>query len=256
MWRVEIRCEAGYEEIALARFLPYELAAADSETAGMAKAWFGSHDEAQRCAQDLDGTIHREPEYNWNADWQNSQWQAMAIGEKLWLAPPWDASTAPDGRIRIAMHAGTLFGNGDHPTTQLCLAALERRVTPGATVADIGCGSGLLSQAALLLGAGRAIGCDLDPMAARRAGGYCGSVDSLRSGSVDVLIANIQAGVLVDLLPEIARVLTPLGIAIVSGVLEDQVPLLGMTSERMEIKDGWACIEVTVDRLYSAMMDA
>ena len=236
--------------------MPYELAAADSETAGMARAWFGSQDEAQRCAQDLDGSIHKEPEDNWNADWQESQWQAMAIGEKLWLAPPWDPATAPDGRIRIEMHAGTLFGNGDHPTTQLCLAALERRVTPGATVADIGCGSGLLSQAALLLGAGRAIGCDLDPIAARQAGGYQGSVDSLQSGSIDILIANIQAGVLVELLPDIARVLKPNGIAVLSGVLEDQIPLLGIATDRLEIKDGWACIEVTADEFHSAMMDS
>lgn len=223
--------------------MPYELAAADSETAGVARAWFGSQEEAQRCAQDLAGSIHEEPEDNWNAEWQESQWQAIPLGERLWLAPPWDLDPAPNGRIRIEMHPGTLFGNGDHPTTQLCLEALERHIKPGATVADIGCGSGLLSQAALSLGAGRAIGCDLDPNAVRQAGGFQGSVDSLRSASIDVLIANIQIGVLSDLFPEISRVLKPGGVAVLSGILEEQVPLLEIAPQKMSTKDGWACIE-------------
>jgi ribosomal protein L11 methyltransferase len=257
MWRVEIPCDRGAEELTLARFLPYDLAAADSDTPGLARAWFALHDEATRCAKDLGGSIHKEAEDNWNASWQESQWHATPLGERLWLAPPWDLEPAPDGRIRIEMHAGTLFGNGDHPTTQLCLEALERRVRPGATVADIGCGSGLLSQAALLLGARSAIGCDLDPRAAKHAAGYQGSVDSLQSASVDILVANIQIGTLNELLPEIWRVLKPGGVAILSGLLEEQLPLLGAPAENVTSKDGWVCVESSVrSRGPSAMMEA
>lgn len=245
MWRVEVPCEAGREEIALARFMAYEIAAADSDTPSFARAWFATSEEASRCARDLGGTLDEEPEDNWNANWQNAEWRAMAIGEKLWLAPPWDPEPAPDGRLRLDMHPGTLFGNGDHPTTQLCLHALERHVSRGCTVADVGCGSGLLSEAALLLGAARAIGCDLDARAVREARGiaYQGSVDCLASESIDIVIANIQAGVLVALLPEIRRVLHPTGIAILSGLLEEQVGELAIRAKRVEIQAGWACLE-------------
>ena len=129
----------------------------------------------------------------------------------------------------------------------MCLEALERNVAPGCTVADIGCGSGLLSQAAILLGARCAIGCDLDPRAARLAAGiaFQGSVDSLRSQSIDLLVANIQVGVLAALLPGIRRVLKPGGIAILSGMLADgQAATLPVVPVRTETRGGWACLIV------------
>jgi ribosomal protein L11 methyltransferase len=246
MWRVEVPCEAGGEEIAVARFMAYEVAAVDNEMPLMARAWFASCDEAARCSEDLNGTVFEEPEDNWNANWQNAEWKAKAIGERLWLAPPWDPEPAPAGRLRLDMHPGTLFGNGDHPTTQLCLAALERHVFKGCTVVDIGCGSGLLSEAALLLGAGCVVGCDLDARAAREARGiaFQGSVDGLKDNCTDVAIANIQLGILVDLLPEIGRILKPSGVAVLSGILEGQAEELLVEPIRIEPSGGWLCLEV------------
>lgn len=246
-----MQCAIGTEEMTLARFMAYEIAAGDSATEAVARAWFASHTEALRCAADLDGYITPEPCHDWNAAWQQSEWKASVIGKKLWLTPPWDHTPAPDGRIRLAMHPGTLFGNGDHPTTQLCLEALQRHVTDQATVADIGCGSGLLSQAALLLGARHAIGCDLDWQAVRQVSGiaFQGSVDSLMHRSIDILIANIQVGVLATLLPEIRRSLKPDGVAILSGILNEQIGMLPVTPTRIEHNAGWACLEVCASGL-------
>jgi ribosomal protein L11 methyltransferase len=245
MWRVELACAAGDEEITAARFIRYDVAAIESESgSGVGRAWFAYHEEALRCSVELGASLHREAERNWNATWQESEWRAMALGNRLWLAPPWDPAAPPEGRIRLDFHPGTLFGNGDHPTTQLCLEALERHVKADCVVADIGCGSGLLLEAARLLGARSAIGCDLDARAAREAGAaFVGSLDAIASGSLDVVVANIQVGILADLLPEIPRALKPGGVAILSGILEEQIEALGARPFRVEIRQGWACLE-------------
>ena len=244
MWRVEVACSIGEEEIVLARFTAFDLAAADTGE-GWAKAWFANHDEARRCAGELNGQICAEPIHNWNENWQ-SEWKPQAIGRRLWLTPPWDESEAPAGRIRLNMHPGTLFGNGDHPTTQLCLEALEEHITPGCTVIDVGCGSGLLIEAARLLGSDRAIGCDLDPAAAKTAPcAFQGSVDALASGCADIVIANIQLGVLETLMPELNRVLRPSsGILILSGILEEQISGVPRQPRKITTRDGWACLVV------------
>jgi ribosomal protein L11 methyltransferase len=240
MWRVEVACDPGEEELAIARFMDYEVAAVDQGEA-VVRAWFAMRAEADRCAVDLGGLVSEEAVQNWNQAWQ-SEWSALAVGERIWLAPPWDATPAPDGRIRLEMHPGTLFGNGDHPTTLLCLEALEQVVTPGCTLVDVGCGSGLLQQAAIALGAGRAIGCDLDFEAARTApDAYQGSVDAIPDAAADVLVANIQLGVLEVLLPDFRRVLKPGGALVLSGILEDQVPAIEGSWD-VRLRDGWACL--------------
>jgi len=146
--------------------------------------------------------------------------------------------------MRLNLHPGMLFGNGDHPTTQLCLAALEQHVTPGCKVLDVGCGSGLLLEAATMLGAETAVGCDLDFEAAQTAPcAFQGSVDAIASGSVDILIANIQLAVLLDLLPELDRALnTQRGTMILSGILEEQIAEFPRDGGHWTVQDGWACV--------------
>lgn len=241
MWRVEVRCPAGREEITLAGFTGYDIAAAETGSC-YACAWFTSQQEAGQCAASLGGIIEPVEAENWNQTWQ-AGWTATAVGHRFWLSPPWDETPPPPGRIRLDMHPGMLFGNGDHPTTQLCLAALERHIAPGCTMLDVGCGSGLLIQAANLLGARIAIGCDLDPEAASTAtNAFQGTVDAIASGSVDVLVANIQLGVLVEILPNFDRVLKPAGVMILSGILKDQIPDFPRQSGTWSYQDDWACV--------------
>ncbi|BDC48531.1 hypothetical protein F183_A08470 [Bryobacterales bacterium F-183] len=233
MWRVEIPCAIGDEDIVLAQLLGLDLAAADTDTPGIVKVWFAARNDAEQAGGAI-FAIFEEEVQNWNESWQ-SEWSAQPVGQRLWLTPPWEDAPAPQGRLKLAMHPGTLFGNGDHPTTLLCLEALERHFTPGCTVADIGCGSGLLQQAAKLLGAATAIGCDLDFSAAQTApDAFQGSADAIATKSIDVVIANIQLGVLERILPELHRIARRT--IIISGLLENQ-HVEGATD--IHIKDGW-----------------
>jgi ribosomal protein L11 methyltransferase len=112
------------------------------------------------------------------------------------------------------------FGTGRHETTQLCLEALETYVRPGVRVLDVGTGSGILAQAAALLGAGPVWACDIDPEAVEIARGnagpnlFIGSVDAVRSGAAGLIAANISPEAIARLAPELLRCLRPGGVAL------------------------------------------
>ena len=105
------------------------------------------------------------------------------MGEQLYIVPEWErGKPVPEGRTPVYLNPGLIFGTGSHGTTRLCLEGLERFVVPGAPVLDLGCGSGILAIAALVLGASRARGCDIDPKAVRVAeenAGFNGVEDRL-----------------------------------------------------------------------------
>src|ERR1700720_323256 len=114
-------------------------------------------------------------------------------GSRFFLVPAWRDDPAPAGRFRITVNPGMAFGTGVHETTQLCLEALEKYLTPGMTVLDVGTGSGILAEAARLLGARFVYACDTDPVAVQIAGhGFVGSVDAIAGASVDLVVANIS----------------------------------------------------------------
>ncbi len=179
-------------------------------------------------------------EDDWAEAWKHA-YRPIPVGERLMIVPAWLENPDPQ-RIPLLLDPGMAFGTGTHPTTQMCLAEVERLVQPGTTVLDVGCGSGILSIAALKLGAAEALGVDTDPQAvavaeenaARNgvAGGFraaVGSVETLRRPPLgprraSLVLANILAAVLVRLLDEegLAALLTPGGHLVLSGILETQ----------------------------------
>ncbi len=185
------------------------------------------------------------PEYrdiaqrDWNELWR-ARYQPMTVGDTLLVLPAWVEPPA-DKRRLIILEPGMAFGTGAHPSTRLCLLALEEFCEDGDTVLDLGCGSGILSIAAVRCGAGRVFGLDIDPHAvdnARRnlelnqlSGQVLFSQGSIQEagelippGEVTLLLANILAPILIDLLDQgMADLLTEGGVLILSGILEDQL---------------------------------
>lgn len=158
--------------------------------------------------------------------------KARPIGTRLWLAPA-DDTNVPNDRLVVRLNMGLAFGTGEHPTTALCLDWLERHVTSGITMLDYGCGSGILSFAALALGARFVHAVDNDPQAllATTANAvlngaadrlFVGAPETLPAVAVDVLAANILAGPLVDLAPSFAERVASGGMLVLSGILEHQ----------------------------------
>jgi ribosomal protein L11 methyltransferase len=151
------------------------------------------------------------PEETADVDWvaaTEDAWPPLLVGEKFFVVAPWRTEPTPPGRFRLEINPGLQCGTGQHPCTQLCLAAMELAVHPGDSVLDVGSGSGILSQAAKLLGAGRVIACDVDPDAAVAAPVpfFVGSVNAVQSGAFDVVVANISEAVMGPLRAEFERV--------------------------------------------------
>ncbi len=167
------------------------------------------HPECAPLLMTVDGLEDEDWENNWKAFYK-----PMEIGERLMVIPDWEEAD-PHGRVALRLNPGLAFGTGSHATTRLCLAALEKRVRPGMQVLDLGCGSGILSVAALLLGAERAFACDIDEKA----------VEALRremGGGYDIVLANIVSDVIIALAPAVRGLLGAGGCLICSGIIDER----------------------------------
>ena len=176
-------------------------------------------------------------EANWASAWQE-HFHVLHLGRRLVIKPSWRRHRRTGDQVVIDLDPGMAFGTGLHPTTRLCLEALEDRAGRGplGRILDVGCGSGILSIAAVKLGGTRALGVDIDPIAieatlanarhnrvGKRVRAREGSIPS-DEGPFDTVLANLIAGVLVELAPDLARELVPGGTLIGSGIFIDREP--------------------------------
>ena len=185
-----------------------------------------------------------------------SQFEPIRVSERLWIVPSWHEAPDPEALV-LVLDPGMAFGTGSHPTTRLCLEWLERTVTPGATILDYGCGSGILAIAAAKLGATGVLGVDIDAQAvtaarsnAERNGIEARFEDSAQEirGQFDIVVANILSNPLKALAPAICAYVRPGGALALSGILSEQADeLIAIYAPflRLEIadtRDGWVCL--------------
>ncbi len=236
MFSIEIDCPAEQNDLLIAELWAEGSAGIVELDGGGLRAFF--EDGADRDA--LAGRFHA---VNWRQeeqrDWvamSRANWEPLPVGERFFLAPEWRSDPAPEGRFRIVVNPGLAFGTGMHETTQLCLEALETYVRPGVRVLDVGTGSGILAQAASLLGAGVVWACDIDPEAVRIARGnagpnvFIGSVDAVRSEAAGLIAANISPEAIASL--DLLSCLCPGGVALLSGFERHEAAAVGAELER------------------------
>ena len=216
------------------------------------RAYFPADDRAANTKKELETALGLmrlmypmpQPSYttldaeDWAEAWK-AHYQPLRIGQRLLIRPLWiEAETMP-GDVEIALDPGMAFGTGTHPTTQLCLEALERLISPAQDVLDLGSGSGILSIAAAKLGARKVLALDIDPVAVEATAGNArangvqdkiiaqqGSLDTLLHSArrFDVIIVNILARVILQLTTEgLGEILRPGGLAIFSGIIDEQL---------------------------------
>ena len=185
-------------------------------------------------------------------DWvklTQAQFAPMRAGRRLWIVPTWHEPPEP-AAINVILDPGAAFGTGSHPTTRLCLAWLERSVRGGESLLDYGCGSGILAIAAMMLGAARATGVDVDPMAleaARYNAERNGVALDVRDAQADLdlraqlTVANILANPLRMLAPAIAAHTAPGGSIALSGILAAQA------RDVIEAYAPWASLAVAAE---------
>ncbi|MDH4611772.1 50S ribosomal protein L11 methyltransferase [Pseudomonas sp. BN102] len=202
--------------------------------------------------------IERIEDQDWERSWMDN-FQPMRFGRRLWIVPSWHEAPEPDA-VNLLLDPGLAFGTGTHPTTALCLEWLDGQDLADCEVLDFGCGSGILAIAALLLGARQAVGTDIDPQAleASRDNALRNGIDPARfpvylpadlpAKPAELVVANILAGPLVSLAPQITSLVAPGGRLALSGILAEQAEEvrtayadafdLDPTAE----KDGWVRI--------------
>jgi len=173
-------------------------------------------------------------EQDWAESWKK-YFKPTKVGESIVVKPTWEAYAPCEGEIVLEIDPGMAFGTGTHETTVLCLKNLEKWILPDSSVLDVGCGTGILGIAAILLGAKRAVCVDIDPDAVRIAGEnaqlnrvndrieiICGDLVESISGTFDILVANISSSAIEKLVPHCKALIAKKGVMIFSGIINDR----------------------------------
>ena len=212
------------------------------------------------------------PETNWEESWKDN-YPPQEIGERIVVLPYWLAQEETD-RLQVILDPGLTFGTGAHPSTQMVMEVMENTVKPGFRCLDLGSGSGILSIAALRLGAETAVGIDIDPKAediARENAAYngfsapaftaltgnvtedTGLMDTLASQAYDLVLVNIVADVIIGLAPVLPRFLSQSSTLICSGILDTRLPdvlealnAAGLTVTDVREKEDWRCVTAKI----------
>ncbi|MEO0827858.1 MAG: 50S ribosomal protein L11 methyltransferase [Cyanobacteria bacterium J06635_15] len=272
-WEIKVLCAPALEDLVFWRFETYSGRGTSSQKRGVkhwVKAYFPQEQfqmldlaaialllrQDALCAELPIPLVEWQliDEEDWAKSWKQ-HWQPQEIGDRFLINPAWLEAPKNSDRLILSMDPGTAFGTGAHATTQLCLESLEMRLGDGAessVLADIGCGSGVLSIGALLLGAQKAYAVDVDPLAVRSTQEnrdlnhinpehlwiQQGSLDTLIKhlpAPVDGILCNILAEVILDLIPSMAEIAKPTAWGILSGILLDQSKIVADTLE----DNGW-----------------
>ena len=220
-------------------------------------------------AEGLSMTVQPMPETDWEESWKEN-YPPQPLGQKLVVLPYWLADSDTQGRIPVILDPGLTFGTGSHPTTQMVMEAMEQLLPKGGSCLDLGSGSGILSIAALRLGAKTAVGVDIDPKAedmARQNAAYNGFATPeftaltgnvtedrqlmarLRQQQYDLVLVNIVADVIIALAPVLPDVLSEHSVLILSGILDSRLAEVlaaldkaGLAVRQIREKEEWRCI--------------
>ncbi len=197
---------------------------------------------------------------DWINNWKK-YFHPMEVGEKLLIRPTWEEDFDPKGRAVLNLEPGLAFGTGTHETTRLCMELLEKYVKDGDSVLDMGCGSGILSVASLLVGAKSAVGVDIDPLAVKTAVenaklnnvgdkfiGITGDLTEKVSGKFNVVLANIVADIIKILSKNAPNFMYDDSVYIMSGIIDTrEADVLESISDKFEIierkeEKGWVAM--------------
>jgi ribosomal protein L11 methyltransferase len=203
---------------------------------------------------------------NWQSEWKK-YFKPIRVGKQFVVRPSWFDNKPMSDEITIWIDPDMAFGTGHHPSTKMCLAEIENRASKYTTVLDLGCGSGILSVAAALVGSPKVVGIDIDPIAVKTANSnsvknnvheqinvYQGSLPDAKFtvGSFDIAVANISAKILVEMAPHLVEVIRKDGTIIASGLLSENQDLVQSAIEMAGGKnisslkeDGWSTIIAT-----------
>ena len=232
------------------------------------RAYWDYIDEGLQKKLGLTMTVAPLPEIDWEESWKDN-YPPQEIGERIVVLPYWLAEE-PTHRLKVILDPGLTFGTGAHPSTQMVMEVMETVVKPGFHCLDLGSGSGILSIAALRLGAESAVGIDIDPKAediARENAAYNGFtapaftaltgnvtedtalMDTLAAGRYDLVLVNIVADVIIGLAPVLPRFLSDCSTLICSGILDtrlsdvlEALTAAGLTVTATKAKDDWRCV--------------